>query len=179
VHPVDTFRRLGGAGRTLVKEFGAFGVVGAVCFVLDVGLFQVLYDLAGLGAVTSKAIATAVSMTVAYVGHRYWSFSHRARPGVRREYVRFVLINVGTLAIGLAAVAFVRHGLQQESTLVLQAANVASIAVGTLIRFLAYKRWVFPAHEQPLVTPISAEAVLSSATTPGATSADVPVHAAP
>jgi putative flippase GtrA len=158
VHPVDTFRRLGGAGRTLVKELGAFGVVGAVCFVLDVGLFQVLYDLAGLGAVTSKAIATAVSMTVAYVGHRYWSFSHRSRPGVRREYVRFVLINLGTLAIGLAAVAFVRHGLQQQSTLVLQVANVGSIAVGTLVRYLAYRRWVFPAHAQQATPLASADA---------------------
>ena len=38
----------------------------------------------------SKLLATLVSMTVAYVAHRYWSFSHRARTGLRREYLLFV-----------------------------------------------------------------------------------------
>ena len=28
----------------------------------------------------------------------------------------------------------------------LQVANIASIAAGTVIRYLAYRRWVFPAH---------------------------------
>ncbi len=146
MRPAETIRRVAGASRHLVKELSAFGVVGAVCFLIDVGLFQLLYAQLGVGAVTSKFLATAVSMTVAYVGHRYWSFSHRARPGLRQEYVRFLGINVGTLLLGLGVVAFVRYGLDQESALVLQIANVGSIVVGTLIRYLSYRRWVFPAH---------------------------------
>lgn len=137
--------RLGGTWRLLLKEMSAFGVVGAVCFAIDVGVFQFLYTSAGTGAVTSKLISTLVSTTVAYVGHRYWSFSHRERPGVRREYVLFALINGGTLLLGLALVAFVRYPLGQESALVLQVTNVVSIAIGTAIRFLSYRRWVFPA----------------------------------
>ena len=132
--------------RRLVKELSAFGVVGGVCFLIDVGLFQLLYAHVGLGAVTSKFLATAVSMTVAYLGHRYWSFSHRSRPGLRQEYVRFTAINVSTLLLGLGVVAFVRYGLDQESALVLQAANVGSIALGTVIRFLSYRRWGCPAR---------------------------------
>jgi putative flippase GtrA len=146
VQPAGTIRRLTGAYRHLVKELGAFGVVGAVCFLVDVGLFQLLYAHVGLGAVTSKFLATAVSMTAAYAGHRYWSFSHRARPGLRQEYLRFLAINVVTLLLGLGVVAFVRYGLDQESALVLQIANVGSIVLGTLIRYLSYRRWVFPAH---------------------------------
>ena len=139
-------RWLGGVGRHLVKELSAFGVVCAVCFVIDVGLFQLLYAQLGVGAVTSKFLATAVSMTVAFVGHRYWSFSHRARPGLRQEYARFMVINVATLLLGLGIVASVRYGLDQEGALVLQVANVGSIALGTLVRYLSYRRWVFPAH---------------------------------
>jgi putative flippase GtrA len=141
-----TIRRLGGAGRHLVKELSAFGVVGAVCFLIDVGLFQLLYAQLGAGAVTSKFLATAVSMTAAYLGHRYWSFAHRSRPGLRREYVRFTVINVGTLLLGLAVVAGVRYGLDQDRALVLQVANVGSIVLGTLIRYTSYRRWVFPAR---------------------------------
>ncbi len=147
MRPAESIRRLVGAYRHLAKEIGAFGVVGGVCFVIDVALFQVLYAQAGLGAVTSKFVATAVSMTAAYVGHRYWSFSHRARPGMRQEYVRFAAINGVTLLMGLGIVAFVRYGLDQESALVLQVANVGSIALGTVVRYLSYRRWVFPAHD--------------------------------
>lgn len=132
--------------RTLLREVGAFGVVGGLCFLLDIGLFQVFYAHLGTGAVTAKFLATLVSMTVAFLGHRYWSFAHRARTGVRREYVLFAVINGTTLLLGLVIIAFVRYPLQQESALALQAANIASIALGTLIRFLAYRRWVFPSH---------------------------------
>ena len=140
--------------RRLARELSAFGIVGAACFLLDVGLFQLLYTSAGIDAVTAKLVATLVSMTVAYAGHRYWSFSARARTGVRREYVRFALINAVTLLMGLAIVGFVRHGLEQDSALVLQVANVASIVIGTVVRYLSYRRWVFPAQRVPAAAAI-------------------------
>jgi putative flippase GtrA len=143
--------RLQETWRLLARELGAFGIVGAACFLLDVALFQLLYASVGVDAVAAKLVATLVSMTVAYVGHRYWSFSARARPGLRREYVRFALINGLTLLLGLAIVGFVRHSLQQDSALVLQLANVGSIAIGTVVRYLSYRRWVFPAHRVPAV----------------------------
>jgi putative flippase GtrA len=137
--------RTGTTWRLLLKELSAFGIVGGVCFVIDIALFQLLYAHVHLGAVTAKTLSTLVSMTVAYVAHRYWSFSHRARTGVRREYLLFAVVNGVTLLLNVGVVAFVRYPLGQESALVLQLANVASIAVGTVIRYLSYRRWVFPA----------------------------------
>ncbi|WP_299952299.1 GtrA family protein [uncultured Modestobacter sp.] len=148
-------RRLGTSWRLLLKELSAFGVVGVVCFFIDVGLFQLLYAHTGTGAVTAKLVSTLVSMTVAYVGHRYWSFSHRARTGLRREYVLFAVINGATLLLSLGIVAGVRYGLDQEGALVMQAANLASIVVGTAVRYLAYRRWVFPAADSPHAPPVS------------------------
>jgi len=139
--------------RLLIRELGAFGIVGAVCFVIQVGCFQLLYARLGVGAVTSNLVATVVSMTAAYLGHRYWSFSHRARSGVAREYVLFAAINGITLLLGLAVVALVRYPLGQEGALVLQLANVGSIVLGTVLRYLAYRRWVFPAPEGDAGTP--------------------------
>jgi putative flippase GtrA len=141
--------RLRGTWRLLLKELSAFGVVGAVCFVLDLGLFQVLYTSAGFGAVLAKLTSTVVSTTVAYLGHRYWSFSHRARTGLRREYLLFAVVNGLTLVLGLVMVAFARYGLGQQSALVLQAVNVVSIGLGTVIRYLCYRQWVFPSHDSP------------------------------
>jgi len=144
-------RRVGLADRLraswgqLLRELSAFGVVGATCFVLDLGLFQLLYVHAGVGAVTARLVSTLVSMTAAYIAHRYWSFAHRARTTVRREYTLFAAINGVTLVLGLVVVAVVRYPLGQDSALVLQIANVCSIVLGTVIRYLGYRRWVFPA----------------------------------
>ena len=146
-------QRVGQSGRLLIKELGAFGVVGAFAFLLDIAAFQLLYATLGVGAVTSKFSATVLSMTVAYFGHRYWSFAHRARTGVRREYLLFVMINGSTLLVGMAIVAIVRYPLGQDDALILQAANIASIVLSTALRYVAYRRWVFPAHAQPLPEP--------------------------
>jgi putative flippase GtrA len=135
--------------RILAKELGAFGVVGATCFVIDLGLFQILYAHVGLGAVTSKLVSTLISMTVAYFAHRHWSFSHRARTGLRREYSLFFVVNGFTLLLGLALVAAVRYPMGYDDPLALQIANVASTAVGTLIRFVCYRAWVFVSEQAP------------------------------
>jgi putative flippase GtrA len=135
--------------RILVKELSAFGVVGALSFVLDIGSFQLLYGHLGVGAVTAKLINTVLSVTAAYFGHRHWSFSHRARTGLRREYTLFAIVNGLTLLLGLAVVWLVRYPLGQESAVILQIANIASIGLGSVLRFLCYRRWVFLEAEQP------------------------------
>ena len=133
---------------TWVRELGAFGTVGAACFVLDVGLFQVLYAVAGVDAVVAKLVATLISMTAAYLGHRFWSFAHRSSTaGYRGQYLRFAVVNGVTLLLGLAVVAIVRYPLEQTSALVLQAANIGSIVLGTAIRYVSYRYWVFPAGD--------------------------------
>jgi putative flippase GtrA len=139
-----------------VREMAAFGVVGIVCFFIDVSAFQILYAYVGVDAVATKFLATLVSMTAAFLGHRFWSFSHRARTGLRREYLRFASINGLTLLLGLAIVWFVRYPLGQESVLVLQGANVLAICLGTVVRFLAYSQWVFPAALSPGLEPAAA-----------------------
>ena len=150
-------RLLRGGTRSLVRQLGAFGVVGAVCFLLDLAVFRLLYTHVGMGAVTAKLLAGVVSTTAAFAGHRFWSFSRRAHTGLRREYRLFVLVNGATLALSLGIVALVRYPLGQADFLVLQTANVSSIALGTMVRFLAYRRWVFPdparaaARERPVV----------------------------
>jgi putative flippase GtrA len=137
---------LRGTWRVLVKELSAFGVVGGASFVIDLSVFQFLITQTEIGAVTSKLLAALVSTTTAFLGHRFWSFSHRSHTQLHRDYVRFAVVNGCTLLLSLAIVAFVRYPLGQEGALALQAANVTSIAIGTVIRFLVYRAWVFPAR---------------------------------
>jgi putative flippase GtrA len=144
---------ISGRARPRLKELGAFGVVGGVAFVVDIGLFQLLYGHFDVGAVTAKTLATLVSMSVAFLGHRNWAFAHRDKTTIRRSFALFALINVGTLVLGAAIIWFVRYPLGQERLLVIQAANIASIGFNSVLRYLAYRRWVFPAVPRPDAAP--------------------------
>jgi putative flippase GtrA len=147
--PHDLVHRVRQSWRLLLKELSAFGVVGGICLVIELGLFQVLYAHLSVGAIVAKLVATVISSTAAYLGHRYWSFSHRARTGVKREYSLLLLVNGAALLVGLAMVGFVRYGLGQDSALLLQLTNIASIGIGTMIRFLCYRKWVFVHENSP------------------------------
>lgn len=154
-----------------MRELGPFGVVGSACFVLDVALFQLFYAGMGIDAVAAKLVATLVSMTAAYLGHRFWSFAHRSPTrGYRGQYLRFAVVNGGTLLLGLAVVALVRYPFDQTSALVLQTANIGSIVLGTAIRYLSYRVWVFPAGsaDPALATPLHDHLITLSPGAPGA-----------
>lgn len=134
--------------RVVLKELSAFGVVGAINFALDVAIFQVMYTVVDADALLSKVVSTSITTTSAYFMHRHWSFSHRARTGVRREYPIFFLVNAVTLLLSLVIIGFVHYGLDQTDALILQLTNIVTIGIGTVIRFTAYKRWVFPRADE-------------------------------
>ena len=85
-----------GSWRVLLKELAAFGVVGAMAFVIDIGLFA---WLAPHGALKAKIVSTLVSTTFAYFGNRHVSFSHRARTSLGRETSYFFGINHASVVV--------------------------------------------------------------------------------
>ena len=143
--------RFGTPWRLLVKEISAFGVVGLINLFIDVGLFNLLHFQLGLGPTTSNVISTGVATTISYFGNRHWSFSHRARTGLRREYTMFFVINLIALGIGSLVIAFTYYVIGTHDPFALNVAKVVGIGIGTVLRFWSYKRWVFPAHQEPAV----------------------------
>ena len=137
------FGRLRGSQRLIAKEIAAFGFVGALSFIIDIGLFNLLLHH-GQGPIEAKIFSTAVSTTFAYFGNRYLSFSHRARSSLGREAGFFFLINFITLVGSLLILAFFAYPLHYKfDKVVMNVVNLATIAIGTVIRFDAYKRFVF------------------------------------
>lgn len=133
---------------TLRKELSAFGAVGIINLFVDIGLFNELHFGIGIGPLTSKVISTAVATTSAYFMNRYWSFSHRARTGLAREYTLFFLLNGVALLIGLLVLGTTRYGLGLTDKFSINVANLVGIAIGTVFRFWSYKRWVFPSQQE-------------------------------
>ncbi len=133
--------RLGHLARELMK----FGLVGALAFVVDIGLFNA-FLAATDKPLTAKAFSTLVATTAAYAGNRYWTFRHRSRSAVRREYTLFFLLNGVGLAIALGVLATSHYLLGFTSALADNiAANGVGLVLGTAFRFLSYRRWVFTA----------------------------------
>jgi putative flippase GtrA len=130
-----------GSWRILVKEIAAFGLVGALGFVIDLSLFNLFFDD---GQIVAKTISTTVATFVTYVGNRYLSFSHRARSKLGREAGFFFLINLIALLAALVIIGIFSYPLHfKHHLLVMNVVNLFTIGMGTVFRFWAYKRFVF------------------------------------
>lgn len=127
--------------RILLKEVAAFGAVGAVGLVIDIGLFNIFFHD---GQVVAKTISTSVATVATYLGNRYFSFSHRARSGVGRESSLFFGINLLVLGFSIGLISIAEYPLHlKHHIFAMNVANIVSIGIGTLFRFWAYKRFVF------------------------------------
>jgi putative flippase GtrA len=135
--------------QTLLRELTAFGVVGAASFVIDVGIFNLLRFAGQQGPLydkplTAKVISVAVATTFSYAANRSWTFRRRARSGVLREYVLFVVLNAVGMGIAVGCLAVSHYLLGFTSPLADNiSANVVGLLAGMAFRFWSYRRWVF------------------------------------
>jgi putative flippase GtrA len=125
-----------------------FGSVGAVAYVVAVGGFNALVHLPGAPLkskpVTASIISGALSIMVAYIGNRHWTWRDRPKGNLSREISLFFALNLIGLAIGTLTLAFSRYVLGFDSALADNiSANVIGVGIGTLFRFYSYRKWVF------------------------------------
>lgn len=136
--------RARGAFDVLYREMIKFGVVGAVAFVIDIGVANLLWHTVLEDKVTTaKIISGALATLVAWLGNRQWTFRHRRSRQVHHEVGLFFAVNIVALGIS-AVVLFISHNvLGFTTTLQDNIATILGIGLGTLFRFWAYRRFVF------------------------------------
>ncbi|WP_199424892.1 GtrA family protein [Actinotalea solisilvae] len=183
--PVALVRRL---SQRYLGELARFGSVGAVAYVVDVGLFNLLrFGPGGLledKPLTAKVVAVGFAMIVAYLGNRYWTFADRKTQHPLREVVAFLLVNgVGMLA-AVGCLAFSHYVLDLTSPLADNiSANVVGLALGTAIRYVLYRTVVFTGEEPGRLprgtTPAASPVVAAPAGTVAVDVAGPAVAAAP
>jgi putative flippase GtrA len=140
----ESFRdHLRGSWRIIVKEVVAFGIVGFISLLIDVGIYNLLLHH-NVGVLTAKLISTTLATTFAYFGNLHFSFSHRARTTLPRETGFFFGINVITLIGSELILALFAYPLGYKyDHLAMNLVNLLTIGLGTIFRFWAYKRFVF------------------------------------
>jgi putative flippase GtrA len=140
------------AGRTflrLIPELAKFGTIGAIGAVIDLGGTGALHGAGGAGPLTAKAIAVSVATVVTYLGNRFWTFRHRENQPLLREGSLFIVLNLIGLLIAVAMIAATVYGLGLRDPLAYNTASVIGTGLGTIFRYLSYKRWVFLEPVQP------------------------------
>jgi putative flippase GtrA len=142
----------------LVRELGKFGTVGGVAFAVDLSIFNVLLQV-GSETLIAKTISTLLAATIAFAGNRFWTWRHRERGNLAREYSMFFILNAVGLGIGLACLAISHYGLGAiwpalKSPLADNiSGQLVGTAFGTLFRFWSYRRFVF--RDAAVPDPIS------------------------
>jgi len=126
-----------------------FGVVGAVGYLIDIGIFNGLRVDLGHGPVTgssftAKAVSVSVATIATWFGNRLWTFRDRRRNDVALEFVEFAAIAAVGMAIGLGCLYVSRSVLGETSLLADNvSANVVGLALATTFRFLMYRYLVY------------------------------------
>ena len=131
-----------------VAELARFGSVGAVAYVVNAGLFNLLQfgpgHLLGDKTVTAKVIAVGVATMVAWIGNRYWTFAGCRREERGRELIAFAVVNLIGMLIEVGSLAFGVYVLNMTSPLAKNiSGNIVGVGLGTIFRYFAYKRHVF------------------------------------
>jgi putative flippase GtrA len=140
------------AVRRLWRELLGFGAVGVVGYISDAIVINLLYQ--HVPSVLASAIAVSISTLVAYAGNRFWTFRRRERRETGAEFGLFALVSAGGFLITVFCVWFTQHVLGADSRLAVNLAQLgAGQVLGTLFRFWACHRYVFPEAEVSVVAP--------------------------
>jgi putative flippase GtrA len=136
--------------RQLLGYAVKFGVVGLVCYGIDVGIFNLLRSGALgsghflAGPIGAKIVSAAIATLVAWLANRFWTFRERRRSDVGVEFLEFGAVALVGIGIGVACIGVSHYVLGLTSLLADNiAGNVVGLVIGTTFRFLMYRYWVF------------------------------------
>ena len=129
------------------RELLTFLAVGATGYVVDVAAFNALRSVpptSTMDPAVARTLAVAIAMCVTYVGNRCLTWPAVSDANRRREVALFVVFNVIGYGISVACLV-VSHDLMGLTSRLADnvSANVVGVGLGTLFRFVTYRRWVF------------------------------------
>ncbi|MHA7987285.1 GtrA family protein [Rathayibacter sp. CAU 1779] len=133
-----------------VAQLIKFGAVGGVGVAVNVAVFNGLWltvfnpERMPHGPILATIVATLAAILVNWLGNRYWAFAAERQGNTAREGLEFLLASLVGMCVPLLCIAVSRYVLGFHTLLADNvASNVVGLALGTLVRFVLYKFWVY------------------------------------
>lgn len=144
------------AWNNLLSYVVKFGVVGLIGVGIDVAIFNLLrLDPARTGwwingAIGAKVVSTSVAIVFNWLGNRYWTFRADRHKHIVREFLEFVGASLVGMTVAVACL-WISHYLLGLHNLVADniAGNVIGLGLGTIVRFVLYRYWVWNPARKP------------------------------
>ncbi len=143
-------RRLRPAQRAQIVEIARFLLVGGMNWMVDLAVFNLVRALSGgRWVLLAKVCAVAVATVFSWVLNRHWTFAARATDAPARELGGFVLVNVLGMAPPLVCLGVSHYLMGLTGPLADNvSANVVGLILGTILRYLGYRFFVFTGSGQ-------------------------------
>ena len=138
-------------------EAAKFSAVNVVATVVAIVLFNLaVHGLAPLVSpgplngwpLSAWLLANCVGMAISYTGSRHYAFRHRETRGPANGAVNFVVINLASFVIPLTCLWITRNVFDWDSALADNlSGNVVGALLGMVVRFWAFRRFVFSSRK--------------------------------
>lgn len=129
-----------------MRQFALFCVAGAIGFVVDAGVVQLLVSLAGFDPYLARLVSFLCAVTATWLFNRRYTFTSTRNESVLREAARYLGAMLGGFAInyGVYAALVFSYALVREWPVLGVAAG--SIA-GLIFNYASSRYWVFRHRE--------------------------------
>jgi len=115
-----------------------FGIVGGSGYVINLAVFALLTDGAGMHHIAAAVGAFCVALANNFLWNRHWTFeSGDGRPGL--QAARFLAVSIAALAVNLVVLEVLVSGTSMGGL----TAQAIAVAVAMPFNFLGNKLWTF------------------------------------
>ena len=115
-----------------------FGVTGLLNTGVDYLAFALLNGFFGWSAATAQVLSYGAGMLNSFLLNRSWTFRAQSK-AVGAQAVRFVIANLGVLAVSVALIQFLTEQMALQALL----AKLLVTAVTMILNFIVSRLWVF------------------------------------
>lgn len=133
--------------RDRALELLRFGSVGTVAFVVDLGTYNLLrfgpVEVLHGKPLTARVVAVVLATLVSWLGSRHWTFAGQRTHRGTHELALFGAINLVGIGFTVGALGFSHYVLGMSGPFSDNVANVVGIVLGTVVRYVGYKLFVF------------------------------------
>lgn len=143
--------------RREVRRFVKFSIVGAIGFVIDTGVLNIMIGLLGMSTgllrLVSKTTSFTLALTSNFFWNRYWIYPESRSKSIRVQVIQFTVVNIiglvlNLLIFGLVSSALIPrlqidYGVNNGLLLGTNIGQVFAVAVVLFWNFFVNRYWTY------------------------------------